>query len=133
VSFILHIHSLNYCVRISPSTLSTPSLSKYKQRKLHGVDENGLSIESPVYGIINYSEWIDVTLRYLSLHYSALFLENLNLSHMLCYFLFIFPSIPLYSIQNYNRNEPHFFGVSKVHHLKCLRRTQLLKNIELNL
>ncbi|CRK99821.1 CLUMA_CG013129, isoform A [Clunio marinus] len=34
-------------------------MSLSKPRKLHGVDRNGLSIESPEYGIVNYNEWID--------------------------------------------------------------------------
>lgn len=39
-------------------------------RKLHGVDRNGLSLESPEYGIINYNHWIDSVSRYLR-HFSA--------------------------------------------------------------
>lgn len=39
-----------------------------KPRKLHGVDHNGLSLESPEYGIVNYNEWINSNSvsRYLS-------------------------------------------------------------------
>lgn len=37
-----------------------------KSRKLHGVDHNGLSIESPEYGIVNYNEWINNVSRYLA-------------------------------------------------------------------
>lgn len=39
-------------------------------RKLHGVDRNGLSLESPEYGIINYNHWIDSVSRYLR-HFST--------------------------------------------------------------
>lgn len=39
-------------------------------RKLHGVDRNGLSLETPEYGIINYNHWIDSVSRYLR-HFSA--------------------------------------------------------------
>jgi hypothetical protein len=39
-----------------------------KPRKLHGVASNGLSLETPEYGIVNYNEWINSNSvsRYLS-------------------------------------------------------------------
>lgn len=43
-----------------------------KSRKLHGVDINGLSLETPEYGIVNYNEWINSTSRYLFLYFHSL-------------------------------------------------------------
>lgn len=42
-----------------------------KSRKLHGVAHNGLSLESPEYGIVNYNEWIDSVSRYLFLYFHS--------------------------------------------------------------
>lgn len=50
-----------------PTTKQMHFCSFSKSRKLHGVDHNGLSIEPPEYGIVNYNDWINSVSRYLSL------------------------------------------------------------------
>lgn len=47
-----------------------------KSRTLHGVDHNGLSLEYPEYGIVNYNEWIDNVSRYLFLYFHSILLTH---------------------------------------------------------
>lgn len=66
----------NITTLVSPPTSSLTSLkhlntteitfcSFSNSRKPHGVGHNGLSLETPEYGIVNYNEWMDNVSRYL--------------------------------------------------------------------
>lgn len=68
--FLSQIYLSDFCKYLKKTTFWHPTRKLHfcsfaKPRKLHGVDHNGRSLETPEFGIVNYIEWMDNVSRYL--------------------------------------------------------------------